>query len=699
MGLRVASDIDHVTVFPGSARITRIARVALTARTELQLAGLPLGLDDDSLQVTLDGPGRAADLRVTIEVTGRDEAAVDDDELHAPRRALAAAQAVREVLRAELGELGAIATATAEPRPDREAPVPAWTDALTARLAVLETRAAREAAVRDALAVAERTLLDAERALAAARDRQARAGTARREPGALRKTVVITVEPEGDGGEITVTLGYMVAGARWAPSYAARLDGAGGLRFELRASVAQATGEDWSQVRLDVSTAAPGRWLDLPELASRRIGRRQAVPARPGWRPAPLGVDAMFTDFDRGLPAQPVSVPTASPAPRPPPAIQPGSPVFAPQGFAADMVMSAPAAKSAARGGGGGAERMRRAAPAGAPPAPPAPTAQMASMASAVGGKAKAYDGAPPHDEDQDQGEGGLGGEDVELVVGAQLLVYTRLRMAGPREPRRGRLVPMTRDQAWGVAADVAAEVSARGGPSLPPPPPGLSEVSRGVYDLSFTSDGRIDLPADGSWHNLAILARDARVTLGHVVVPSVALDVYRQATMVNPLDAPLLAGPVDVYDRGELITTTTVDTTAPGATVELGLGVDGTVKVARNARFHEEVAGMLRGALKLIHEVTIDVENLGPRAIQLEVRERLPIPNPGTDDVEVELDRVQPPWEAWRPEPAPGDGPLRGGHRWRLDVGPRAKLALRVDYHVRISQKHELVGGNRREP
>lgn len=697
MGLRVDSVIDHVTVFPGAARVTRTARVAVSARTELELGGLPLGLDDDSLQVALDGAGRAADLRVTIEVTGRDHATVGDDELHALRRTVAAAQAVRDALRAEVGELSSMAAAAAVPRIEREAPAPAWTDALVARLTVLDARAAREAAVRDELAVAERAEVDAARALAAARDRQARAGTAHREPGSLRKTVVITVEPEGAGGEVTVTLGYLVLGARWAPNYAARLDGAGGVRFELRASVAQATGEDWSQVRLEVSTAAPGRWLDLPELASRRIGRRQARPARPGWRPAPVGVDALFADFDRELRELPARVvpapePVRAPPPAAPPPIQPELPA------AQAMMTSAPMAAPAPGRGGGvpGLDRARRQAAAGWP----APAAKAKSAAPSKTMTLSMDDGVALRDEQEPEGNlGGLGGGEAELVVGAQLLVYARLRMAGPREPRRGRLVPMSKDQAWGVAADVADEVSARRGPTLPPPPPGLSEASRGVWDHAFTSDGRVDLPADGSWHNLAILSRDARVTLGHVAVPSVALDVYRQATLVNPLDAPLLAGPVDVYDRGELITTTTVDTTAPGAAVELGLGVDGTVKVARNARFHEEVAGMLRGALKLIHEVTIDVENLGPRPIQLEVRERVPIPIAGTEDVEIELDRVQPAWEAWRPEPAPGDSPLRGGHRWRVEVGAQAKLGLRVDYHVRISQKHELVGGNRREP
>lgn len=689
MGQRVDSTLDQVTVFPGWARVTRRAQVTVTGRAELHLAGLPLGLEDESLQVALDGPARAADLRVTLEVAARDEVTVDDREVQARAREAAAAAAVRDHLRSEVSGLGAL---TATSRGEREAPVPAWADALAARLSLLEARAARELEVRTELAAAERRVVEADRALAVARERRARASTEKREPGSVRKTVVITVEPEGDGGEVTVTLGYLVAGARWAPSYAVRLDGAGGLRFDVRASVVQATGEDWRGVRLEVSTAAPGRWLELPELPAQRIGRAQAAPGKPGWRPPPVGVDELFTDHDRGLPGRPAAPEAPRGQPPPPPqnvtASVQAMPLAAPMPMAAPMApmpaMSAPApvepqakrrlgapamkTMAVAQGevAGASVERARRAAPGGG------------------GGGGGATDDEPAQ---------------AELVVGAQLLVYARLRMAGPREARRGRLVPMSPAEAYDAPAAVAGELSRRPAPTLPALPPGLREVSRGVYDHSVAADGRVDVPADGSWHNLALGTRDGRVTLGHVVVPSVALEVFRQATFVNPLDAPLLAGPVDVYDRGELLTTTSLDTTAPGATLELGLGVDPAIKVARNARYHEEAAGMLRGSLKLLHEVHIDVDNRGPRAIALEVRERVPIPSADTEDVEVAVDRAVPPWEPWRPEPPPGQPPLRGGHRWRLDVAAGAKATLRVDYHVRISQKHELVGGNRREP
>ena len=45
-----------------------------------------------------------------------------------------------------------------------------------------------------------------------------------------------------------------------------------------------------------------------------------------------------------------------------------------------------------------------------------------------------------------------------------------------------------------------------------------------------------------------------------------------------------------------------------------------------------------------------------------------------------------------------PDDYALRGGHRWVVTVPPGATQALAAAYTVRLSAKHELAGGNRRE-
>ena len=64
-----------------------------------------------------------------------------------------------------------------------------------------------------------------------------------------------------------------------------------------------------------------------------------------------------------------------------------------------------------------------------------------------------------------------------------------------------------------------------------------------------------------------------------------------------------------------------------------------------------------------------------------------------------VTLKQIDPMWERWTPDPdAPRDRRLRGGHRWRLAVPAGQKKTMRAGYEVKIANKHELVGGNRRE-
>jgi uncharacterized protein (TIGR02231 family) len=299
-------------------------------------------------------------------------------------------------------------------------------------------------------------------------------------------------------------------------------------------------------------------------------------------------------------------------------------------------------------------------------------------------------------DEGASLGGGARQLEEHRAPASTPRLDYGSLVMAPPSSPQRGRLVSAPRVGDPQVTSQVAASHAALVKLDLPA---GHVASWAHTYDYAFATDGAVDVASDGAWHSLALTARSGSARVRHVAVPREQPDVFRVATLTNPLDGPLLPGPIDVYDGGQFLVTSRVDYTPPGGKVSVGLGVDAAVKVARNTEFHEETAGMLRGALKLFHTITVEVENLSTRAIEVEVRERVPVKREGDDDVEVTLGKIDPAWERWTPDPdAPKDQRLRGAHRWRVEVAPRTKRVLRAAYEVKIAGKHELVGGNRRE-
>lgn len=74
--------------------------------------------------------------------------------------------------------------------------------------------------------------------------------------------------------DVEIGLRYQVFGARWWPSYNARLDDASGrVDLEYYGMVAQSTGEDWTNASLLLSTADPSISGSLPLLQAWYLGR------------------------------------------------------------------------------------------------------------------------------------------------------------------------------------------------------------------------------------------------------------------------------------------------------------------------------------------------------------------------------------------------------------------------------------------
>ena len=88
----------------------------------------------------------------------------------------------------------------------------------------------------------------------------------------------------------TLRVTYAVSHARWTPLYDARLetgtkDRKAALELVRRAEITQATGEDWSNVTLGVSTVRVARGGDAPDLTSVLV--RYPEPPRQEPRRAP----------------------------------------------------------------------------------------------------------------------------------------------------------------------------------------------------------------------------------------------------------------------------------------------------------------------------------------------------------------------------------------------------------------------------
>ena len=707
--MNTSSRIDAVTVYRQGALVTRLIDLD-AAQPLVRVTNLPLCMDDTSVRLEVEGQAVARDVRIVLELpqlAGDEELEpATDVELEAAWLAEQKAKAALEAIEEELSRLGELELG---PRPTPEEGKPPIASPTEGRLGLLAfQRVEVKALLRARVGATERRREAHEQRIALQLRRRDASVARQAREGELRKTAVVGLCGDGPA---RIRLSYLVPGACWAPSYALRLaSDLGKGELAVRALVWQRSGEDWTGVRLTLSTAAAQGWSELPELRSVRIGRAQRLPP-PSWRPPPAGTDSLFLDYDRSLgdvaaSAPPMRRPAAAPEPaemayEPSPAAEPPPPQASHP--ALGSVPFEAKAQFAARARSPGFGGM----------APPSPKkAKRHGLRSAQAGSTPAGGFQYAESEDEEATDGGpLTSELCEsepceprVEMDEQLLDYGRLRMPAPGHPLRGHLRRATAEELhaeMGASAQAAAllrvslasasEVGAR-------PPSGHRLVRGGVagFDYAVHASHPVDLPADGAFHSVPLLRAEGACAPRYVCVPRESTDVFRQVELENPLTAPLLAGPVDVsLGDAYLLTAEIRDTPARGA-VRLGLGVEQAIKVARNARYTEESTGLISSRQALVHDIEVDLQNHLSQPAQIEVRERIPVTWETDSDVEVLLEEVKPGWEAWEPD----ESSPRGLYRWRVSVPPGGEpTRLTARYRIEIPGKHELVGGNRREP
>ncbi|MEQ8956635.1 MAG: DUF4139 domain-containing protein, partial [Coleofasciculus sp. C2-GNP5-27] len=374
-------------------------------------------------------------------------------------------------------------------------------------------------------------------------------------------------------------------GARWTPTYLCRLESSTNTAaIAVRAFLCQRTGEDWSGVRLELSTANPMTWCELPELPSLRLGRTQPVPRKSGWRLPPVGATTLFADYDRQKP----QVVTGQRA-----FTQPENRInssfynlelnlinqhreqkLTQEKAQDDLDMELECLLSNADKAmefhnlsdeSGDEFALLDAMLSDEPEETecdldqtlnslleePESSFRHSSMEQYLRGRD--YE---PEETECDLGET-LNKASSTPVINLVNLTYNLMRLPGADDPnKRGKLLLQNQQQVYlelfkqqqfvvtfNVLEIVKQAISkSHQCLSTPLPPGGISvRDAAGSFDYAYLADGRVDVPSDGQFHSVALTSQSTDVNLRYIVVPREDTNVFRIAQLCNPLDAPLL--------------------------------------------------------------------------------------------------------------------------------------------------------------
>jgi ribosomal protein L29 len=596
---QLGSKIDKVKVYSEGSTVRRLASLSaiagqinnITDNIEVEIVGLPLALDDASVRVRVehgetDADDRliVTDVRVGLSVPAPVEVPISDLEtsIQTAKVEVDRLHDLHGIIELEMTALNVL---NVPDRPIGEEGKAPPTSPTGARVALLNFKDEQQQ-----LRIKEQRELDlqlrtATENLADLRQQQNLASTANVvKENELRKTIIARLQigdrqasslPVFENLQLIVE--YFVQGAKWTPTYVCRLNSVTNTAaIALRALICQRTGEDWSGVQIELSTATPTGWCELPELPSLRLGRSQTFASKKAWRNPPQGAEILFEDYDRQKQIADKAISTISvsnnfqiPTLQPLSALTQSilnqkiedlvtsfdesqmfrsvSPVVNAEfeelesmlQSTASRSLSAPAsARMAARSirleempemrGRGGMD--------------PSQSSTLFDRVSAVNRvifdplqEIKNYGMMRLADPVDTSKRGKLSLPDVKTIYLESLKRFSKGEaIAGANAPLPPTNITVNFDLTEVLQQALSLAVCQHIDPLTDATMRKMAKTK--TFDFAYVGTGRVDIPADGQFHSVALLEENAEIDLRYIVVPREDTNVFRIAQLRNPL-------------------------------------------------------------------------------------------------------------------------------------------------------------------
>jgi uncharacterized protein (TIGR02231 family) len=271
--IKADSNIKAVTVYPGSAKVTRVSKISLNAgANDIVITNLPINLNESSLRVSGEGQGsitlgsvellrniqldvvqqQEKELRAKIEEVQNSRVKINDA---ITRNSAQLEYIKRMVLGNKTGN-----NKNNDGSKDgsyTNLPLEQWQSAW-------QTLDTATAAVQEKIRLARKSLKNSDRILNKLKRELQQVATNQKES----RSAKLHVETER-ATELTINLSYQINGARWEPVYDADLNTeSGDIELKTLAQISQRTGEDWQGVAVTLSTLRPSAGSQLPQLNS-----------------------------------------------------------------------------------------------------------------------------------------------------------------------------------------------------------------------------------------------------------------------------------------------------------------------------------------------------------------------------------------------------------------------------------------------
>ncbi len=206
---------------------------------------------------------------------------------------------------------------------------------------------------------------------------------------------------------------------------------------------------------------------------------------------------------------------------------------------------------------------------------------------------------------------------------------------------------------------------------------PTRATLEDGGRAFTLTFPGRATVLSDGRPYWMPVDEVSGRAEAKLVAVPKLALHVYQAVSFESPARYPLLAGRARMHRGASYVGDVALEHVAPGAPVELSLGIDGELRIERkDVKDLQRSPGVLSGTRTIERELVIRVKNGAATAERVEVRENVPVSK--DEELEVVIDRA-------KTTAGAAHDAVRGFLVWTVEVPKGGEKVVDLVYAVKL--------------
>lgn len=206
-------------------------------------------------------------------------------------------------------------------------------------------------------------------------------------------------------------------------------------------------------------------------------------------------------------------------------------------------------------------------------------------------------------------------------------------------------------------------------------------------FSVTYRIAARTTLPSRTDRQLIQIASLPLKGTFYRVAVPVLTSYVYQEAELINDSSLVLLAGPVAAYVAGQFVGHGEIATIASGESFTVGLGIDSSLRVAREMIDKKETIQGGNRVVDLTYRLTL--ENFGAAPADVRLMDRLPATK--GSEIRVTLGESSAPPLA---QPGQVDADRKKGIlRWDVQAAAQAAgaKALTVDYQFKLEYDKQM--------